>query len=120
MVQMESLLEEAMQVVVEQELQVEQLPATLQVDTNIRSAYFLLLCVQTLEIQLSVCSRQATLHTGGVVGLASCQGGEGVERHRHVVGAPPGGHNHTQFGRGGLITTFSICAIHSNDYGLVT
>ena len=48
---MESLLEEAMQVVVEQELEVEELPATLQVDTNIRSAYFLLLYVQTLEIQ---------------------------------------------------------------------
>ena len=32
MVKMESLVEEAMQVVVEQELEVEELPATLQVD----------------------------------------------------------------------------------------
>ena len=72
MVQMESLLEEAMQVVVQQELEVEELPKTLQVATNIRSAYFLLLYVQTLEIQLSVCSRQVTLHAGGAVGLASC------------------------------------------------
>ena len=44
MVKMESLVEEAMQVIVEQELEVEELPATLQVDIiNIRPPNFVFL-----------------------------------------------------------------------------
>ena len=82
-----------MQVVVEQEL--EELPATLQVD-YLLILYFCIFLHNRNTVGLS--------HpAGGVVGLASCQGGEDGEGHGHVVRPPGGRQNHTQFWRCGLI-----------------
>ena len=72
-----------MQVIVEQELEVEELPKTLQVTIVNNSLSHLSL-------------------SGGAFGLASCEGGEGGEGHGHVVWPPPGGRDHSQFWRGGL------------------
>ena len=92
---MESLVEEAMQVVVEQELEVEELPATLQVD-YLLMLYFCIFLHNRNTVGLS--------HpAGGVVGLAPCEGGEGGEGHGHVVRPPGGRQDHSQFRRGGLI-----------------
>ena len=96
---MESLVEEAMQVVVEQELEAEELPATLQVD-YLLILYFCIFLHNRNTVRLS--------HpAGGAFGLASSQGGEGGEGHGHVARPPGGGQDHSQFWRGGLMINHS-------------
>ena len=107
MVKMESLVEEAMQVVVEQELEVEELPATLQVAVNIRAQNFVFLYFYHVTCLKNRNAVGLCYIAGGAVGLASCEGGEGGEGHGHVVRPPGGGQDHSQFWRGGLMINHS-------------
>ena len=100
---MESLVEEAMQVVVEQELEVEELPATLQVAINIRAHNFVFLYFYDATCLKNRNAVGLSYPAGGAVGLASCEGGEGGEGHGHAVRPPGGCQDHSQFRRGGLI-----------------